>query len=140
MFVTRICQVTTLSADEPLVWMAYHLHELLPLDAVRATNYSLGHPRLFSVCENTVSACFAARILAESPQGMAASPAFRTLRGIFSFETSCRSRTVGPRSPAPAGVTPRGSLGASLWPTNKLPRRFRGSPARWPQRRRAGLP
>src|SRR5216684_6464494 len=47
-------------------------------------------------------------------------------------ETSCRSRTVGPRSPALAGATPRGSLAASLWPTDRLPRRFRGSPARWP--------
>src|SRR5208282_5069124 len=54
-------------------------------------------------------------------------------------ETSCRSRTVGPRSPARAGATPRGSLAAFLWPTGRLPRRFRGSPARWPQRRRAGL-
>src|ERR1700730_1588829 len=55
-------------------------------------------------------------------------------------ETSCRNRTVGLRFQAPAGATPRGSLAASLWPTDMLPRRFRGSPARWLQQRRPSLP
>src|ERR1700686_4746382 len=63
----------------------------------------------------------------------------RATRVIFLFETSCRSRTVGPRFPALAGATLRGSLAAFLWPTDRLPRRFRGSPARWLQQRRAGL-
>src|ERR1700686_1913674 len=64
----------------------------------------------------------------------------RATRVIFLFETSCRSRTVGPRFQALAGATPRGSLAAFLWPTDRLPRRFRGSLPCWLQRRRAGLP
>jgi len=36
-----------------------------------------------------------------------------------SFETICRSRTVGPRFQALAGATPRGSLAAFLWPTDR---------------------
>src|ERR1700687_67484 len=51
---------------------------------------------------------------------------------IFSFETNCRSRTVDPLFQALAGATPRGSLAAFLWPTARLPRRFRCSPARLP--------